>query len=192
MNRLDRVNAYNQTFPKWKASHLREVDGWVEGMWVLGNNYKGSGYHGSYPPGYLKRIIALFPDAKHESTLQLFSGSLGPDTFGLRFDRREDVNPDFVGEADQLGSYFLDRRFDLIIADPPYTEEDANKYGTCLISRKKVFQQCRKILNKGGNLVWMDQILPMYRKDEWDLWGLIGLVRSTNHRFRVVSIFEKV
>ena len=44
----------------------------------------------------------------------------------------------------------------------------------------------------GGHLVWLDQVLPMYRKSELHLWGQVGVVRSTNHRFRIVSRFERV
>lgn len=45
-------------------------------------------------------------------------------------------------------------------------------------------------LRKGTHVVWLDQVLPMYRKDQFDLVGVIGMVKSTNHRFRVCSIFR--
>jgi hypothetical protein len=32
----------------------------------------------------------------------------------------------------------------------------------------------------------------MYRKDQFKIVGVIGMVKSTNHRFRVVAIFEKI
>jgi hypothetical protein len=44
----------------------------------------------------------------------------------------------------------------------------------------------------GTHLVWLDQVLPMYRKDQWKIEAVIGVVRSTNHRFRVVTIFKKI
>ena len=43
----------------------------------------------------------------------------------------------------------------------------------------------------GTHVVWLDQVLPMYRKDEWDIRAVIGMVKSTNHRFRVVTVFER-
>ena len=43
----------------------------------------------------------------------------------------------------------------------------------------------------GGWLVWLDTQLPMYRKDQWTNVAQIGLVRSTNHRVRLVSIFQR-
>jgi len=32
----------------------------------------------------------------------------------------------------------------------------------------------------------------MYRKDQWRVIGVIGMVKSTNHRFRVITIFERI
>ena len=48
-----------------------------------------------------------------------------------------------------------------------------------------------KKAKKGTHVVWLDQVLPMYRKDEWSIQAVIGMVKSTNHRFRVITIFEK-
>ena len=45
----------------------------VMGIWGIGNNYKGSGYHGSYPPGYLKRVMSMFPDAENITFILWFT-----------------------------------------------------------------------------------------------------------------------
>lgn len=78
-----------------------------------------------------------------------------------------------------------------VVTDPPYSEEDASHYGRCLVNRNRVVSECFKVLRDGGFLVWLDQVLPMYRESEFTLVGTIGVVRSTNHRFRIVSIFQK-
>ena len=44
----------------------------------------------------------------------------------------------------------------------------------------------------GTHIVWLDQVLPMYRKDAFAIEGVIGMVKSTNHRFRVVTIFRRL
>jgi hypothetical protein len=31
----------------------------------------------------------------------------------------------------------------------------------------------------------------MYRKEAFDIDGVIGMVKSTNHRFRVVTLFRR-
>jgi hypothetical protein len=48
-----------------------------------------------------------------------------------------------------------------------------------------------KRLRPGCHVVWLDQVLPMFRKDEFRIEAVIGMVKSTNHRFRVVTIFCK-
>ena len=189
------VENYEKCFPKYPAPVTCPKTGWVHGVWMIGNNFKSkSGYYGEYPPGFVERIAALFPDAK--KVLHLFSGMVGkgawPNSVEFTFDRREDLNPDVCGDAHNLSSYFKDNIFDLIVADPPYTEEDAKHYGTSLISRNKVIQQCYPILKRGGYIAWLDQAYPMHRKDQIKLVGTIGVWRSTNHRFRGLSIFKSV
>lgn len=181
----DRARLYKEAFPKFPAPR---TDGrWLDTIWVLGNDYRGSGYYGSYPPNYLKRVLSMFPDAS--SILHLFSGSLPPGDY-IRYDVQGDAEVN--GEAKDLSLYFDPESFDLILADPPYTQEDAEHYGTPLISRNAVLKECYKVLEPNGYIVWLDQVLPMFRKTELHLCGLIGIVRSTNHRFRVASIFKKV
>jgi len=180
----ERANFYKSRFPTWPCP--RTDSRWLDGIWVLGNNYKGSGYFGAYPPNYLTRITALFPDA--ERILHLFSGSLPKGNY-VRFDTNEPA--DVLGDANLLSSYFKPDSFDLILADPPYSSEDADHYGTPMINRNKVISECVLILESGGYIVWLDQVLPMFRKQTLNLCGLIGIVRSTNHRFRVASIFQK-
>jgi hypothetical protein len=137
----------------------------------------------------------MFPDA--ENILHLFSGSLtkkdvakGGKTI-VRLDINPKLKPDVVANAET----FADLRmggYDLILADPPYSVEDARHYGACLVNKKKVLFQCHKALKKGGTLVWMDQSIPMFRKDEWKWYGVISIYRSTNHRIRGVMLFEKL
>jgi hypothetical protein len=47
-------------------------------------------------------------------------------------------------------------------------------------------------LSPGAHVVWLDQVLPMYRKDAFAVDAVIGMVKSTNHRFRVVTIFRRL
>ncbi len=185
----ERSKFYSKVFPKYPP--LRADERWLDGIWFMGNNYRSkTGYYGSYPPQYLKRIMSLFPDA--ENILHLFSGSI-KEKGSCTFDINGNLDADVVGDANQLSHYF-DRRkkMDLILADPPYTSEDAEHYGAPMINRNKVIKECAKITKKGGFLLWLDQVLPMFRKDEWLLCIAIGMVRSTNHRFRIVSGFKRV
>ena len=188
----DRAALYNTAFPQFPDSHLIASDRWLQGNWILGNDYKGTGYYGSYPPGYLKRLQALFPDL--DSLLHLFSGSLPQEatrarvTVDIRVTDR--VKPGI--RADALRLPFADGVFDGVYADTPYSTADAEYDGTSLPNRKLVLREVHRVVRPGGFLVWMDTVLPMYRKDMWHWCGAIALWRSTNHRIRGVSIFERL
>ena len=189
MNHEERINNYVKE-TKYPRSLFVSEDDRIVGTWIMGNNYRvKSGYYGGYPAGYLKRIKALFPDKKN--VLHLFSGKVDTEILpGATVDINEDTKPTYVDDAQSLENVPV-ADFDLILADPPYSVEDALHYQTTMIKRNKVMKALGKKARAGTHVVWLDQVLPMYRKDEWGIIAVIGMVKSTNHRFRVVTIFEK-
>jgi hypothetical protein len=175
---------------KFPQSLFIAGDGRVVGTWIMGNNYTvKSGYYGGYPAGYLRRIAALFPDRKR--VLHVFSGKVDLRALpGETVDCNPNVEPTFIADAHDLSSVPL-REYDLILADPPYSVDDAEKYQTTMIRRNVVIRSLAAGVRAGTRIVWLDQVLPMYRKKEWKIEAVIGMVKSTNHRFRVVTIFKR-
>lgn len=185
----DRALLYNQKFAHITGASLRICSGRITGEWFLGQSYGNkSEYYGAFPGNWLKRVMCMFPDKTN--ILHLFSGSLPPGNY-TRFDRRPEL-ADVTGEAEKLSTYFPENTFDLIIADPPYTGEDAKKYGTILCDRTKVLSEARHILIQGGHIAWLDQVWPMYNKQNFIMAGAISVFISTNHRIRGTFIYEKV
>jgi len=184
MDLQSRIDNYHNTFPKYpKTLFLSERC--ILGLWVMGNNYTTkTDLYGAYPYGYLKRIEALFPLVKGKS-LHLFSGSL-PDS-----DDYDKVDYNVGITAEEMSDILPNNFYEIIYADPPYSVEDCERYGCCMIKRNVVFKECFKVMKQGGYLIWLDQVLPNYKKIEWDIVARIGMVKSTNHRFRVITIFKK-
>lgn len=183
----DRALKYKVEFARYPDSFLQVGKyGFLSGVWMLGNNYKGSGFYGAYPPQYVKRVMALFPDAK--KIMHLFSGSLPPGDY-VRVDST--TRADTIADAHVLSKSFKPQSFDLIMADPPYTKADAARYGTPMIHRKRVLEQCSLILKPGGFVVWLDTVWPMIHKKHLVLVGAIGILRSQNHRVRFAFIMQK-
>jgi len=189
VNIQERIDFYRAAsgFP---SSLFVGEDGRLSGVWVMGNNYKvASSYYGGYPHGYLKRVKCLFPDKA--TVLHLFSGQVDQTYFS---GDTVDINPDngatFVDDAQSLDSVPLEK-YDMVLADPPYSVEDCDHYQTSMIKRNKVMKALSR-LSSGAHIVWLDQVLPMYRKDTFRVIGYIGMVKSTNHRFRVITIFERI
>ena len=175
---------------KFPRSLFLSEDGRIVGTWIMGNAYGvKSGYYGGYPAGYLKRIKSMFPDKS--SALHLFSGRVDQSAWpGDTVDLNSDVEPTFVDDAQTLENVPLEN-YDIILADPPYSVEDSEHYKPTMVKRNKVMRALSRV-REGTHVVWLDQVLPMYRKDTWRIQGVIGMVKSTNHRFRVVTIFERI
>ena len=189
MNLQERVNNYGREtgFPE---SIYVSPDGRIVGTWIMGNAYGvKSGYYGGYPAGYLKRVKALFPDK--QNPLHVFSGRVDQSVWpGDTVDLNPEMEPTYLDDAQSLENVPLNN-YDIILADPPYSVEDAEHYQPTMVKRNKVMNALSRVV-QGTHVVWLDQVLPMYRKVDWRIVGVIGMVKSTNHRFRVITIFEKV
>ena len=186
----DRINNYER-MTGMPVSLAIGQDGRTFGVWVMGNNYQvASTYYGGYPHGYLTRVKALFPDKQR--VLHLFSGKV--DTVEMPGDT-VDINaqnyPTYVDDAQRLTNVPVEQ-YDLVLADPPYSVEDADHYQTSMVKRNIVMDALGQRLRPDAHVVWLDQVLPMYRKLDFEVEAYIGMVKSTNHRFRVITIFKKL
>lgn len=188
MNWEDRIGSYVRA-TRFPRSLFVSEEGRVVGTWIMGNDYRvQTGYYGGYPAGYLRRVKALFPEKR--KVLHLFSGKVDLSALpGDTVDLNPDLAPTFVDDAQTLERVPLGE-YDLILADPPYSIEDAERYQTTMVKRNTVLRALQRTA-PGTHIVWLDQVLPMYRKDAFDIDAVIGMVKSTNHRFRVVTVFRR-
>jgi hypothetical protein len=186
----DRIQNYGREtgFPR---SLFVAEDGRVVGTWIMGNDYRvKSKYYGGYPAGYLRRVAALFPDRRR--VLHVFSGQVDLAAMpGDTVDSNGSLNPTWVADAHDLTSVPL-ADYDLVLADPPYSVEDAERYQTTMVKRNVVLRSLASGMSPGSRVIWLDQVLPMYRKDQWAIEAVIGMVKSTNHRFRVTTVFRRL
>jgi hypothetical protein len=189
MDWQQRIDSYTRLTGFPRSLFIAE-DGRVVGTWIMGNDYRvRSEYYGGYPAGYLRRIAALFPDRR--KVLHVFSGKVDLSAMpGDTVDVNPSLEPTFIADAHDLSSVPL-HSYDLILADPPYSIEDAERYQTTMVKRNVVMRSLAAGVTQGTRLVWLDQVLPMYRSDEWDIEAAIGMYKSTNHRFRGITIFRR-
>jgi hypothetical protein len=188
----DRVRAFRAAFPTRLASWPTIVEEQgrtvVYATWVIGNDYRNkTRYYGAYPAGYLARVNALFPDSI--TRLHAFSGSLPAGDY-VRCDLLQPA--EFQCRVEELPAQLSGPAFDLVYADPPYTAADAAKYRTPMVDRRRALAALAEVTLPGGHLVWLDTVWPMHSKRQWVTVGRIAIVRSTNHRVRMATIFERV
>lgn len=185
-----RAASYNAAYPMYPP--LVTWGRWLYGIWEIGNNYRGtSALYGAYPPGYLDRLAAIFPDYPRARWWHVFAGSLPQTESYRRIDLNPDRQPDLLADAQKLSHHLPLATMEFVAADPPYSDEDAVAYDTPMPDRRKVMRELAYTTAPGGMLAWLDTVKPMYRAAEWHLWGEIGIARSTNHRVRFVFLFER-
>src|SRR5438552_11950198 len=182
---------YNETFPFYPPLVIHPIHG-VTGIWFCRPEQRLAGlFWGSYPRGFLKRALSLFPHAQR--VLHCPSGTLEnlpPGHVTLDLVRDDLRRPMVVGDVHHLP--FTDESFDLILCDRPYTAEDAKKYGTPMVSMARFMPEARRVLKTNGYLGILDLItFPVCRKSEWRLRGIIGVVPWSNQRFRTFSLLQK-
>ncbi len=191
------VAALNAAMKKYPQSFTDEAGdsisdkGWAYGVWYCGTSFTKVKLYGQYPPTFLKRACALFPSAKH--VLHAPSGSLmdlpeGHVTLDIHND---DIRkPMYVGDCGNMP--FADSCFDLILSDPPYSEEDSRLYGCAKFPEKKFMSECRRVLKPGGHLGFLAYHYPSYRRFDWRLRGLFAVVTGFSRRTRMFSVFEAI
>lgn len=212
----ERVDAFKAAFPDHPASWPwvvqeagRDV---LYAIWLTGREYENDiKFYGTYPPRYLAQLMALFPEVAPAGTLHVFSGGLPAGDY-VRLDRNPLLNPDVLGDVYDAPAIFPSHRFGLIVADPPYSIYDAAKYqalcdgtldikfatgrrrdiDTPGIDQLRTTNALAQVLHPGGILAWLDTTWPMHSKESLVTVGRISLIGSTMHRFRGVSLLERV
>jgi hypothetical protein len=182
------IDNYHRVFKQFPEC-LMESKGRVYGIFIIGNYYKRKeGYYGEFPPSFLKRMHALFPNKKR--TLHLFSGTLSDYPEADTIDLNPEYSPTVVGDVMDIEQHFKNKKYDLIISDPPYSKKDAERYGVKLVNKRLVLREARKVASDDAVLIWLDTATPIYRKLDWQLLGMIGVSCGTNRVFRVATIFQ--
>jgi SAM-dependent methyltransferase len=179
-----RASAVNEAFPKYPITV--EDKGWTYGVWYCGTSWDRVELHGQYPPTFLKRALALFPDAVR--VLHAPSGRI--DT-GITVDRVVDGVRKPAIQADVAALPFADESFDLVLSDPPYTPEDSAKYGCKPFPMNLAMREFRRVLKPGAHLGMLHTYYPSYRRKDWKLVGLIAVVTGFLRTTRMFSVFEK-
>jgi len=82
--------------------------------------------------------------------------------------------------------------FDLILSDPPYSEEDSKIYGCSKYPLGKFMEEARRVLIPGGHLGILHLYYPSHRRKEWSLDALIMVVTGFMRKVRVFSILTKL
>lgn len=155
------------------------------GAWARTSN--GKHYNGAFPNGFLKWVKNQgwhYGDVCH-----LCSGTV-EDKGSFRVDINPEVIPNLISDATNTG--LPDNKFDVVIIDPPYSAELADKlYGT-----KKYFhgidvftREAGRICKHGGLIITLSYQIPKRIKncDFMAVWGIYTIPSVSYMRCFTVS-----
>ena len=158
-------------------------------VWLLARGAGSSGkkaFYGAYPSGFLRRAIDLVGSGK---VCHLCSGSLENEPYTV--DINPDCHPSFVEDARHTS--FESGVFDSVLIDPPYSEEDAKRYGTGLPSMKDLLVEACRIVKPGGKVGLLHLLVPHIPKGfEQREVALIAVVCGCNQRIRVFTVLKRL
>lgn len=191
-NRLtakERAIAFSKQYPKYAP--LVVHNNRLYGTWIIGALYKRkTNFYGAYPYKVKERILALFPDCRN--IMHLFSGTIH-DLGSVTYNIDPKMKPTICDDVRNIKQYEdIIKDIDLVIADPPYEAKDFERYNQKPFDKRKIIKDLGEVMEQGSFWAWLDVIIPMYSKKQWNLLGHIGLVVSTNTRVRMWSIWEHV
>ena len=191
------INNLNSTFKKYPQAYTDELGdsitdkGWSYGVWYCGTSFVKSKMYGQYPPTFLKRAMALFPssvDVLHAPSGSLIDMPEGHVTLDIYDDDLR--KPMFRGDCGNMP--FEDNAFDLVLSDPPYSEEDSRLYGCAKFPERKFMSECSRVLRPDGYLGFLAYHYPSYRRADWKLEGLFAVVTGFSRRTRMFSVFKNL
>ena len=124
------------------------------------------------------------------SILNLFCGM---NKYGLRVDIKPEVKPDICCDAHEFTKHISVGKFDIVLADPPYSDEESKElYGTPKLNYKRWTAECDKVLRDGGLLiVYHKFIVPNPNPEKYEVVKRVFIGNRTWHLPRVAIFFKK-
>jgi len=153
--------------------------------WVLPRPNK-SKYIGSFPLYFESRLLDLLKIPKGAMILHSFGGKA---EFGLRCDLNVETQPNVIADAHFLP--FRDGAFDLVILDPPYSDELSERlYGTGKLTFKRYTKEAVRVTREGGYIA-MFHVIATPQIPNSRLVKRIFIEHRLWHRLRCVHIHKK-
>ena len=153
------------------------------------HKYKGG--MPKYAEEWIIKEAKIILKNSNANVLNLFCGM---NQQGFRVDiKNGEVNPDLQCDAHELTKHIGKRRFDIILADPPYSNKESKElYGTPKINYKKWTSEATKVLHNGGLLiVYHKYIMPNPDIKIYRVVKRIFIGTRTYHLPRVATFFKK-
>lgn len=161
-------------------------------------------YYGAYPSGFLHRARELLGVTINDAVLHVCGGrareypfrGFGPND--KTQDARHGIGADFTCDARHTIPLWYDEKttrtdfWPAIIADPPYTLQDAEQYGSENIfpEPRALLALCINAVRVGGRVGFLHYVWPRPPANARSV-ACIGVIVGFGNRMRCYSVFER-
>lgn len=149
-------------------------------------------YKGGMPLYCEEWLLELARDVLQKKEIEILSLFCGMNKYGFRVDVNPEVKPDLLYDIHKVTEK-IDRKFDVILADPPYsTEESKQLYNTGKISYKIWTKEAEKLLKDEGLLiVYHKYVMPNPNPEQFEVVKRVFVGNRPYHLPRVAIYFRK-
>jgi len=158
-------------------------------------------FYGAYPNGFLERARALLGVSPFDTVLHVCGGKASdypakPRGFGpndLTLDLDPALAPDYLQAATDPLPIFSGG-WPALLADPPYTEADAEHYApgrAVFPSANAILRNMLAVVRPGGRVGMLHYVLPQPPREGVRFVACVGVIVGFNNRMRVFSVFER-
>lgn len=160
--------------------------------WVLPRPRKDC-YVGSFPLHFEQRLVRMMQDHHGLPLLdpQILHPFGGLAEYGDTVDLNETTTPTWAGDAHDL-HWIANESYDLVILDPPYSDEEAAwLYSTPALRPGEFTREAVRVCRTGGHVAVYHRQQPR-RPEGTRLIHRVVVLTRTGHAPRVCFVFEKL
>jgi len=160
--------------------------------WVLPRP-KQDHYKGGMPLYCEEWLLNLARDILKKDKIKVLNLFCGMCQQGYRIDINPEVQPDLLCDAHMTG-FYLKTRFDVILADPPYSQKECKElYDIDIKLEYKTWtRECDKLLRRRGLLiVYHKFIMPNPNPKKYRIVKRVFIGTRTFHVPRIAVYFRK-
>ena len=152
-------------------------------------NPSRQGQQQAFPSRFLLELERYYP-TKGKQVLWMFCGGIKPSKNNDTNDIREETNPTYFCSFQDIPEK---KKYDIIIADPPYNALYADEWKSDLPKPKHIIEKSSCLLKRGGILLLLHIIItPTYRKDTgFERIALHPVLCGLGNAIRVVNVLQK-
>lgn len=157
-------------------------------------------YYGAYPSGFLGRARALLGVGAEDPVLHVCAGRVRDYPFAglgrqdVTLDADAETQPDILCDVASEGIPSTPGGWPAILIDPPYTEEDHQKYRVggevALPSPSALLRSALAVVRPGGRVGMLHYLIPRPPKTA-KFVACVGVIVGFGNRGRFYTVFER-